>query len=123
MAASHALELLLFVLAMPAIAFGIVLAVVLPRRIRRERRARALLARHPNAERTSIYLAFRSGWPSGKEKEMDAKISEMITAGWIFLRAAEVSPIRTIRSSGGGLTLHFIRVHSSHELQPTSAAG
>jgi hypothetical protein len=126
MAATHAsmnIELLLFVLAMPAIAFVIVLAVVLPRRIRMERCARALLAQHPDAERTSIYLAFHSGWPSGKEKEMDAKISEMSTAGWTFLRGAEASPLRTIRSWGGGLTLHFIRVHSSPELQTPHAVG
>jgi len=117
------IELLLFVLAMPAVAFVIVLAVVLPRRIRMKRRARALLAQHPDAERTSIYLAFRSGWPSGKQKEMDAKISDMSTAGWIFLRGAEASPLRTIRSWGDGLTLHFIQVHSSPELQTTHEAG
>jgi len=117
------IEPLLFVLAMPAIAFVIVLTVVLPRRIRMECRARALLAQHPDAERTLIYLAFPSAWPSAKEKEMDAKISEMSMAGWTFLRAAEASPLRAIRSWGGGLTLHFIRVHSSPELQTTHAAG
>jgi len=96
------IELLLFVLAMPAIAFVIVLAVVVPRRIRMERRARALLAQHPDAERTLIYLAFRSGWPRKKQKEM---------AG-LFCEAQEASPLRTTRSWGGGLTLHFIRVLS-----------
>ena len=93
--------------------------VLIPRR-RMEQRARALLAQHPNAERTSIYLAFRSGW-TGKRAEMDARIAEMARAGWTFLRASEASPLRTIRSWGGGLTLHFIRVHSD-ELQTTRAA-
>jgi hypothetical protein len=88
--------------------------VLIPRR-RMEQRARALLAQHPNAELTSIYLAFRSGW-TGKRAEMDAKIAEMARGGWTFLRASEASPLRTIRSWGGGLTLHFIRVHST-ELQ------
>ena len=87
-----------------------VVPFVLISRRRMEQRARALLAQHPNAERTSIYLAFRSGW-TGKRTEMDAKIAEMARAGWTFLRASEANPLRTIRSWGGGLTLHFIRVH------------
>jgi hypothetical protein len=44
---------------------------------------------------------------------MDAKIAEMASSGWTFLRAAEASPLRTIRSWGGGLTLHFIRTNDS----------
>jgi hypothetical protein len=67
-----------------------------------------------------IYLEFSSGW-TGKRAEMDAKIAEMARAGWTFLRATEASPLRTLRSWGGGLTLHFIRVHP-HELQTTHAA-
>ena len=78
-----------------------------------ERRARGILAQHPGAERISVYLAFRSGWWSGKGKEMDAKVAEMARAGWTFLRATEASPPRTIRSWGGGVTLHFIRVHAA----------
>jgi hypothetical protein len=35
----------------------------------------------------------------------------MASVGWTFLRAAEASPLRTIRSWGGGLTLHFIRAN------------
>ena len=93
--------------------------VLIPRR-RMEQRARALLAQHPNGERTSVYLTFRSGW-TGKRTELDARIAEMARAGWTFLRASEASPLRTIRSWGGGLTLHFIRDHSD-KLQTTQAA-
>ena len=93
--------------------------VFIPRR-RMEQRARALLTQHPNAEQKSIYLAFRSGG-AGKRTEMDARIAELARAGWTFLRASEASPLRTIRSWGGGLTLHFIRVHSD-EFQTEHAA-
>ena len=93
--------------------------VLIPRR-RMEQRARALLAQHPNAARTSVYLEFRSGW-AGKRGEMDAKIREMARAGWIFWRASEASPFRTIRSWGGGLLLHFLRPHPD-DLHTTPAA-
>ncbi len=93
--------------------------VFIPRR-RMAQRALALLAQYPNVERTSIYLALRSGW-IGKRAELDAKIEEMAKAGWIFLRANEASPLRTIRSWGGGLALHFIRVRS-HELAKAATA-
>jgi hypothetical protein len=91
-----------------------VLVVLIPR-FRMERRARALLAQYPDAVRTSVYLPFQSAWHSRKRKQIDAKISEMKADGWIFLRATEVNPLRTIRSWGGGLTLHFIRPTVSHE--------
>jgi hypothetical protein len=98
-------------LAIPALAIIIVLAIMLPRRIRMERRARALLAQYPDAERFSVYLKFRSGWYRGKGREMDARIAEMAADGWTFLRATEASPLRTMRSWGGGLDLQFIRAH------------
>ena len=41
-------------------------------------------------------------------REMDAKIAEMRSSGWTFLRAHEASPWRTIRSWGGGVTLQFL---------------
>jgi len=98
----------------------LVVGLVLPRRIRMERRARALLAQHKDAERLSFYLEFRSGFKGGKEWEMDAKIAEMAREGWLFLRATAANPLRTIRSWGGGLHLHFIRVHPP-ELDTTPA--
>jgi len=104
------IPLLLLFTAMP---FVIAFLIVLPRRIQMRRRARAMLAQHPYAEQTSVYLAFRSGWWTAKQRAMDAKIAEMASAGWTFLRAAEASPLRTIRSWGGGLTLHFIRTDDS----------
>ena len=78
-------------------------------RFRMERRARALLAEHPGAEQTSFYLELHSTFAGGKQRAIDAKIAEMQPQGWIFLRAMEASPFRTIFSWGGGLTLHFIR--------------
>jgi len=85
-----------------------VFIVAVPR-FRMERRARALLAQHPDAEQTSVYLELHSAFAGGKRREIDAKIAEMQPQGWIFLRAMEASPLRTICSWGGGLTLHFIR--------------
>ncbi len=99
----------------------IVLLLAWQKRIRMERRARALLAQHPDAEQTSVYLEFRSGWYRGKEQEMDATIAKMATHGWTFLRASAANPLRTIRSWGGGLHMHFIRVDSV-EFQATHAA-
>ena len=98
--------LILFLGALPIV---IAFLIVLPQRIRMERRARQLLAQHPLAEQTSVYLAFGSGLAKGKRREMDAKIAEMRSAGWTFLRAHEANPLRTIRSWGGGVTLQFIR--------------
>jgi hypothetical protein len=74
-----------------------------------ESKARALLAQHPDAEQTSVYLELHSMFAPAKQREIDAKIAEMQPQGWTFLRAIEASPLRTIRSRGGGLTLHFIR--------------
>jgi hypothetical protein len=83
--------------------------IVLPSRIRMERRARALLAKFPNPERTSVNLPFESGWFGGKRMEMETKISDMKAEGWTFLRATEAAPWRTLCSWGGGVNLHFIR--------------
>ena len=105
--------LLLYILAPIAFLLVIVLVFVLPRRIQMERRARALLAQHPHAERTSVYLALHSTWAGQKQREIDAKIEEMKAQGWTFLRGIEANPLRTICSWGGGLTLHFVRTHDS----------
>jgi hypothetical protein len=82
---------------------------VIASRFRMERRARALQAQHPDAERTSVYLELHSTFAGGKQREIDAKIAEMQPQGWIFLRAMEACPLRTLLSWGGGLMLHFIR--------------
>ena len=76
---------------------------------RMERRGRALLAAHPGAEQTSVYLELHSAFAWGKQREIDAKIAQMQSLGWTFLRASEANPSRTLRSLGGGLTLRFIR--------------
>ena len=99
-----------FVLLIVALPLMMALLIVLPGRFRMERRARGLLAEHPQAERTSVYLAFRSGWAPGKQREMDARFEEMRNSGWTFLRAIEANPFRTLLSWGGGVTLQFIRV-------------
>jgi hypothetical protein len=82
--------------------------VVVPR-LRMQRRARALLAEHPGAEQTSVYLPLHSTFARQKRREIDAKIAEMQPQGWIFLRATEASLLKTSLSWGGGLTLYFIR--------------
>lgn len=74
-----------------------------------EKRAGDLLKLHPNAERTSIYLALRSTLAGAKQQEIDNKVAEMNQAGWIVLRATMASPLRTLSSWGGGVMLHFIR--------------
>jgi hypothetical protein len=101
--------LVVSVLAPAAILLLVLAIVILPRRIRMERHARELLAQHPGAEQTSVYLELHSTFSGGKQREIDAKIAEMQPQGWTFLRAMEASPLRTLRSWGGGLTLHFIR--------------
>ena len=84
------------------------LFVVVPR-IRMRRRARALLAGHPGAGQTSVYLELHSLFPWDKQREIDAKVAEMKPQGWTYLQSSEASLSRTSRSWGGGLTLHFIR--------------
>ena len=101
--------LLICVLAQAAILLLVLAMVILPRRIRMERHARELLAQHPGAEQTSVYLKLHSTFAGAKQREIDTKIAEMQPQGWTFLRAAEASPLRTLRSWGGGVTLHFIR--------------
>lgn len=98
---------LILLCAIPAILL-FVFFVAVPR-FRMERRARALLAQYPGAEQTSVYLELHSIYADGKQREIDAKIAEMQTQGWTFLRVREASPLRAIRSWGGSLTLHFIR--------------
>lgn len=88
---------------------GVVLAAVIPRRMQMARRAQALLAQMPQHESKTVYLAFASGWDRGKEKEMDAKITEEEKSGWTFLKAREANPLKTIRTWGGGVNLDFIR--------------
>ncbi len=90
---------------------GMTLALTLfgIRRFRMERQARALLIQHPGAEQTSVYLQLDSPFPWDKQREMAAKIAEMQTQGWTFLRASSASFFRAMRSWGGALTLHFIR--------------
>ena len=87
----------------------LLIALVVIPRVRMERRARTLLAKHPAAEQTSVYLELHSTFAGGKQRAVDAKIAEMQPQGWIFLRAREVNPLRTLFSWGGGLTLQFIR--------------
>ena len=106
--------ILLFAVAVPigcvAVAFAF---AVIPARLRMERRARSLVAQHPGAEQTSVYLQLHSTRAPSKQREIDARVAEMRARGWTFLRAAEASPLRTIRSWGGGLTLHFIRIDNA----------
>lgn len=98
----------LLLCAIPAF-LPVLFAVIVPR-LRMERRTRALLALHPGAEQTSLYLKLHSTFAWEKQREIDSKIAEMQPLGWTFLRATEANPLHTIRSWGGGLTLYFIRI-------------
>jgi hypothetical protein len=89
-------------------AYLVYVFVIVPRR-RMEARASTLLAEHPEAEQTSVYLKLRSTFARKKQREIDAKTAQMQPQGWTFLRATAASPLRTLFSWGGGLTLHFIR--------------
>jgi len=88
---------------------GILLLFIVVPRIRTKRRVSALLAQHPGAEQTSVYLELHSTFPWGKQREIDAKVAEMKPQGWTYLQSSVASLSRTSRSWGGGLTLHFIR--------------
>jgi hypothetical protein len=99
----------ILILLMCAIPMFLLFVFVLVPRFQMERRASALLAQHPGAEQTSVYLELHSTFAGGKQREIDAKINEMQPQGWTFLRAAAASPLRTMFSWGGGLTLYFIR--------------
>ena len=114
-------ERLLFIFAPIAILLLAMLIFVLPRRLRMERRARELLGQHPHAERTSVYLQFRSVRWSEKKKDHDSMIADMSAEGWTFLKASEASPVRTSFTWAGGVTMHFIRAHQSVETRPPHA--
>ena len=105
------MEILICLVVTVVIAAAVFVPLALLPRLRMERRSRALLAQHPGAEQTSVYLALHSAWAWNKRREMDDRIAEMRRQGWTFLRAKEAGPLRTIRSRGGGLTLHFIRTN------------
>jgi len=121
-AALRIMNLFVIFMILVVAAFVYVPLVFIPRR-RMERRARALSTQHPDAATTSVYLTLRSSLPDGRRKEMDAKIAEMSASGWTFLRATAANPLRTIRSWGGGLNLHFIRVHDIQKSRAVSCDG
>jgi hypothetical protein len=75
-----------------------------------ERHARELLAQHPGAEQTSVYLQFHSVRWSEKQKAHDAMVAEMTAKGWTFLKASEANPLRTAVTWAGGVNMHFIRI-------------
>ena len=109
-------ERLLFMFSPLAILLLGLAIIILPRRLRMERRARDILAQHPDAEQTSVYLQFHSIKWSEKRKSHEAMVADMAAKGWTFLRASEASLKRTSVTWAGGVTLHFIRLHPSHEL-------
>jgi hypothetical protein len=104
---------IIIIVAPVVIIAAVFMRIVLIPHLSMERRATELLSQHPGAEQTSVYLELHSTWAWNKQREIDAKITEMQPQGWTFLRALEASPLRTICSWGGGLTLHFIRTHDS----------
>jgi hypothetical protein len=107
-----------FIALQAVVVLVIVAVLVLPERLRLERPARQLLRAFPHAERKSVLLSFPS--VMGRRAVMGARIAEVETDGWNFLRATEASPWRTLRSWGGGLTLHFIRPFKVGPISPSS---
>ena len=91
------------------VAMALGLTVFGIRRFRMERQASTLLAQHPGAEQTSVYLQLYSPFPWDRQRELDAKIAEMQPQGWTFLRARPASLLRAFRSWGGCLKVDFIR--------------
>jgi hypothetical protein len=84
--------------------------VIIPR-LRMIRHARELQARYPGAEQTSLYLPLHSTTMGQKQREIEAKIAEMQPLGWTFLKASEANLLRTMRTWGGGVNVHFIRTN------------
>lgn len=76
-------------------------------RVLQEYRARRLLARCPDAERESVLLSFQHWSPGLRRKEMNEKILNMAKDGWIFLKASEVNPLRSLFRPV--VRLHFVR--------------
>jgi hypothetical protein len=87
---------------------------VIPR-IKMLRQANVLLKKIPTHESKTLYINFSSFVGNGKQREMDAKITEMAKEGWVYLKANEVNPMKTLFSWGGGLNMHFIRNTSKDE--------
>lgn len=103
------MENIIVLAAVVVIAVIVLIPMLIIPRFRTERRAKGLLARYPGAEQTSVYLELHRAFGREKRREIDARIAEMQSRGWTFLRGSEASPLRTLRSWGGGLNLHFIR--------------
>ena len=97
----------------PYIIMGLVMvAFILPLRIRMKRRSRALLAQNPGAEQTSVYLELHSPYIWNRQREIDAKIAEMKQHGWTFLESMQSVPYFLITGRQRGVTLHFIRTNA-----------
>ena len=81
-------RILLALLGLIPILIAGVFLVLIPR-VRMARKAREILAQYPDAERTSVYIQYHSVTWKHKREVLEAKIAEMKTDGWTFLRGAE----------------------------------
>ena len=93
------MDILILLAVVVAMAAAVFVPLVLIPRIHMERRARALLAQHPGAEQTSVYLELHSAWAWDKQRQVAAKIAEMQPRGWTLLRAR--GPAHCARSVRG----------------------
>ena len=98
----------IFIVFLTVLFFIAVPSIIIPR-FNMKHHADDLLKEMPIHERTTIYLAFSDIFPSGKKRAIDAKVSEMKDDEWTLLKMGEANPLRTLRSWGGGLNMHFIR--------------
>jgi hypothetical protein len=87
------------------------LVVVIPRQ-RMQRRAAEILQTMTDPEETSCYLRFTSARPRKKRQEIEDRILEMSKEGWVFLKASEANPLRTLIAWGGGLEMRFVRARN-----------
>ena len=71
--------------------------------------AERLVRDTPEHEERKEYIQLRHVFTWGKQCEMARRITEVEAAGWTYLKASAVSPLRSIRSLGGALNLHFVR--------------
>ena len=70
----------------------------------------------PEHEDRTEYIQLSHMLPWGKEREIARRIMEVEAEGWIYQKATAVNPLRSIRSLGGSLNLHFVRAKSERDL-------
>jgi hypothetical protein len=66
-------------------------------------------------------LHFRRISPWGKERELDALVTQRELDGWVYWKITAANPLRTIGSLGGGVTVHFVRPSTREPHGPSTS--